>query len=226
MVDKPQISLSSVIRAAIDASLNQVHTCLPAVVISIDVATHLIDVQVTIKRKLKGALVNLPVLQGVPLRHIRTSVFAITMPVKVGDHVELRICERSIDTWLTEGGIQDPVDVRKFSLNDAFATPNMYHQKEITSEPMDADNLQIKVNDGSGEITITPSGQIQLNGSTNSIIDYTNMLAAFNLLRTELNAVITAYNAHTHGASPGPSVPGVSAIADMSGAEVPTVKVP
>lgn len=222
MSDKSKVSLSSVIQTAINASLNQVHTCLPAVVISIDVVTHLIDVQVTIKRKLKGASVNLPVLQGVPLRHIRTSVFSITMPVKVGDHVELRICERSIDTWLTEGGIQDPVDVRKFSLNDAFATPTMYAQTEIVSEPMNADNLEIKLNDGSGQIALTPSGVVELNGNTNSLIDYTHMKIAFDLLKTQVNALVSVYNTH----SSHPPANGVAATADMSAAEVPTVKVP
>lgn len=222
MSDLTKASLSKVVKKAIDANLLQVHTCLPAVVISIDTATHLIDAQVTIKRKLNGSLVNLPVLQGVPLRQLRTSVFSITMPIKAGDHVLILCSERSIDTWLTEGGVQDPVDVRKFSLNDAFAIPMMYHQKEITSEPFDADNLEIKLNDDSGFITLTPSGEIRLNGSGNSIIDYTNMKAAFDTLRTEVNTLVTVYNAH----SSHPPVNGVAAIADMAGSEVPTVKVP
>ena len=83
-------------------ALKDLHTCLPAVVISVNNTEHLIDAQVTIKRKLNGSLVNLPVLQNVPIRHMRTSVFSITMPIKVGDHVEVRMCERSIDTWLNE----------------------------------------------------------------------------------------------------------------------------
>ena len=69
---------------------------------------------------------------------------------------------------------------------------------------------------------MTPSGQIQLNGAANSIIDYINMKIAFDLLRTEVNALITVYNSH----SSHPPSNGVAATADMSGSEVPTVKVP
>ena len=216
MTDIPQTSLSKLIKKAINASLKQVHTCLPAVIISINTTTHLIDVQVTIKRKLKGKLVLLPVLQGVPLRHLRTSIFSITIPVKVGDHVMLLCSERSIDTWLTEGGIQDPVDVRKFSLNDAFAIPNMYDQTEIISEPMDADNLQIKVNDGSGQLTLTPSGVIELNGNADFGVQYTALAAAFNDL-------LAKYNAHKHGASVTTDQP---SSADITVAKLATIKVP
>ena len=119
MADKPQTSIESVIQTAIDSALKELHTVLPAVVISVNNTAHTINVQPTIKRKLDGNLVLLPVLQNVPLRHLRTSVFSITMPIKVGDHVLILCSERSIDTWITEGGIQNPFDVRKFSLNDA-----------------------------------------------------------------------------------------------------------
>ena len=86
---------------------------------------------ITIKRKLADELVNLPLLVNVPIRYWRSATFSITFPIEVGDHVKVLFSERSIDTWLTEGGIQNPFDIRKFSLSDAFAEPVMYHQKNV-----------------------------------------------------------------------------------------------
>lgn len=221
MAEKPTTPLEKVIQTAIDSALKEVHTCLPAVVTRVDYPNQLIDAQITIKRKLAGELVNLPLLVNVPIRYWRSATFSITFPIEVGDHVKILFAERSIDTWLTEGGIQNPFDIRKFSLSDAFAEPVMYHQKNVIPN-FDSTNLEIKTNDGSGSIKITPSGDIYLNGSADSVIAYTDMKAAFDQLVTEVNAFITIFNAHVH-----PIVtPAVPSTADMTAAEVPTVKVP
>lgn len=215
-------SLSEAIKLAVDSALKEVHTCLPAVVIKVDHVNQLIDAQITLKRKLSDKLVNLPVLVDVPLRYWRSNIFSITFPISIGDHVKIMFAERSIDNWLANGGTQDPQDFRKFSLSDAFAEPVMYPQNNVIPN-FDPTNLEIKTNDGAGSIKITPSGDIYLNGSADSLIAYTDMKTAF-------DQMITDFNAHTHtgvttgsGTSGTPSVP---SSADMTGAEVPTVKVP
>jgi hypothetical protein len=246
MADIPQTSIESVIREAIDSALKEVHTVLPAVVISVNNTAHTVNVQPTIKRKIAGKLVLLPVLQNVPIRHLRTSVFSITIPIKAADHVMLLCSERSIDTWLTEGDIQNPFDVRKFSLNDAFAIPMMYHQKEIASEPIDASNLEIKINDGKGDITLqadgsvilrnnngdfklSDNGDIHLNGSSDFVVAFNDMKAAFDQLKSDYNSHMATYNSHFHyfGGSPTstPSATASATNADMSGAKVSDVKV-
>lgn len=153
MTDKPQQKLETVIQTAIDSALKEVHTCLPAVVTEVNSADQLIDAQITIKRKLAGKLVLLPLLKNVPIRYWRSKTFSITFPIEVGDHVKILISERSIDTWLTQGGIQDPFDIRKFSLSDAFAEPVMYPQTDLIPD-FDPDNLEIKTNTGSTKIVI------------------------------------------------------------------------
>ena len=80
-------------------------------------------------------------------------------------------------------------------------------------------------------VTLTGSAYVELNGNTNFAVKYTELKTAFDLLRTELNALITAYNAHIHvttatvaaTATPGVISPtvaqGVPATADMSAAQ-------
>jgi hypothetical protein len=222
VADKSKSSLEEAIKTTIDSMLKEVHTCLPAVVERVDHVNQLIDAQITIKRKLSDELVNLPLLVDVPLRYWRSGTFSITFPIEVGDHVKIIFAERSIDTWLTNGGIQNPFDVRKFSLSDAFAEPVMYPQTDVIPS-FDTANLEIKTNDGAGSIKITPSGDIYLNGSADSTIAYTDMKAAFDQLVTE-------FNTHTHsGVTTGSGtsgVPSTPSTADMSAAEVSNVKVP
>ena len=88
-------------------------------------------------------------------------------------------------------------------------------------------------NSGGATIILRTSGNIELNGNTDSAIAFTDMKLAFDTLRTELNAFVSVFNAHVHTATmPGPGVsgpiaaPAIAAVADMTAAEVPTVKVP
>jgi hypothetical protein len=65
-----------------------------------------------------------------------------------------------------------------------------------------------------------------LNGNTNFAVKYTELKTAFDTLRTELNSLITVFNAHVHpgvtsgSASTSPSTtPGTPAKADMSASQ-------
>ena len=222
MAEKATTPLEKVIQTAIDSAIKEVHTCLPAVVTKVNHSEQLIDAQITIQRKMNGVLVNLPLLVNVPIRYWRSNTFSITFPIEVGDHVKILFAERSIDTWLTEGGIQNPFDFRKFSLSDAFAEPVMYPQTDVIPN-FDPTNLEIKTNDGAGFLKMTPSGDIILNGDSDSAIAFADMKIAFDQLVTDFNNFITAYNGHGHTPAVVPQA--VSTTADMSAAEVTDVKV-
>jgi len=186
MAEKTKSSLEKVIQTAIDSALEKVHTCLPARVIKFDSKNQLIDAQITIQKKLAGELVNFPLLVNVPIRYWRSKTFSITFPIEIGDHVKIFFAEKSIDTWLLRGGIQNPFDVRKFDLSDAFAEPVMYHQKNIIPD-FSPKNLEIKTNSGdtkiiikadeeveittTGKATITASKDIDINTSADINID-------------------------------------------------------
>lgn len=154
-------SLESVVQTGIDNALKEVHTCLPGLVTKVDHANQLIDAQITIKRQLSDQIVNLPLLVDVPLRFLKSGNFSITIPIEVGDHVLLFFAERSIDTWLINGGLANPFDTRKFSLSDAFALPYMYPQTDLIPN-FSSTNLEIKTNSGNANISISPSGDIDI----------------------------------------------------------------
>ena len=174
MADKTTTSLEKVIQTAIDSALKEIHTCLPAVVTKVNHTEQLIDAQLTIKRKMSGKLINLPLLVNVPIRYWRSNTFSITFPIEIGDHVRIIFAERSIDTWLTEGGIQNPFDFRKFSLSDAFAEPAMYHQKDVIPN-FDPTNLEIKTNSGDTKIIVKASEDVEVITTGDVKIDCDNL---------------------------------------------------
>ena len=69
------------------------------------------------------------------------------------------------------------------------------------------------------------TGFIELNGTTDTAVAFTQMKAAFDTLKGELTALVTAFNAHKHTGSGGTDTPGVPPFADMTSANVSTVKV-
>lgn len=158
--------LETVIQTAIDSALKELHTCLPAVVTKVFGQT--IDCQPTIKRKLAGELVNLPLLTNVPIRYMKTKTFSISIPIEVGDHVLVVFAERSIDTWLTQGGLQNPFDIRKHSLSDAFAFPMMYPETDLIPD-FDDSNLVLKTNTGLTQIVIKKAEGIDVYGNINMV---------------------------------------------------------
>lgn len=228
----PRNNFEIAIQTAIDSNLKELHTALPAVVTKFTASTQLIDCQPTIKRKLNGQLVNLPLLVDVPIRYMKSANFSINFPLNVDDHVLIICAERCIDNWLTTGEIRSPDDIRKHTLSDAFAIPMMFSQNELISN-FDTSNLEIRTNDGSGHIKITPAGGIELNGNADSAVAYNDLKTAFDELVSDFNTLVSLFNSHTHsgvqsgGSSTGPpSGSGSSSSADMSSSELTTIKVP
>jgi hypothetical protein len=224
----PRINFESVLQTAIDSSLKELHTTMPAIIKNFYPDTQLIDAQPTIKRKLDGVLVDLPLLVDVPIRFFRSKNFSMTCPVEIGDHVLILFAERSIDNWLLTGEIKSPENIRKHSLSDAFAIPFMYPQTELITD-FDPINFTIKCD--AGFLKLTPAGDIFLNGNTDNAVAYTDLKTAFDNLKSELNAFITKYNTATYtisgvGTTGKTSAPATPATADMTGAKVNNVKLP
>lgn len=223
----PREQLERVIQTGIDTTLKETHTALPAIVHSVDYDEQIIEAQPTIQVIINNEPVNLPLLVDVPLRFYKSADFSITIPIKAGDDVLIIFAERSIDTWLLTGEIQNPNDIRRHSLSDGFAIPMMYAQtKKITD--FNQDNIEIRTTNRDGFVALTPSGDVLLNGDANSTINYTDMKLAFDQLRNDLNSHFHTTTA-TIGATATPgviSVPTVPSTADMAASEVPNVKVP
>lgn len=230
MSDNP--SLAFVIKQAIDDRMSEVYTSIPARVERVYHDKGLCDVQPVLQRTYTdGAVVNLPVVSNVPIAFYRAGKAYVSLPLKVGDYVNLTFSQRSLDVWLNKGGIVDPGDPRKFSLADAIAYPGVYPITEPLTEPS-SENLIIR-NDQS-KIVLKPDGTIELVGSAIKALSDMIILsgqgdavALASKVLTELNKIITAFNVHTHPyvnvATPSntsPSLPPIDPSTDVGSSKV------
>lgn len=117
-------SWSKVITDAIDNKLLQTHTAFPAEIVSYDATLQRAKIQPVLKKKYRtGEIVEVPVINDVPVAWPRAGQAIMHFPLKAGD-TGLAICsERSVDLWKTFGGKVDPKDTRKHDYSDAFFLP-------------------------------------------------------------------------------------------------------
>lgn len=122
----------------------------------------------------------------------------------------------SFNTGILSGEVPGSVTIGAITGFKAIANTTILLDSLVTAE---VSSLIVK---------LTGTTNVQLNGNTNFAVKYTELKTAFDLLRTEVNALITIFNAHTHpyvdtpvGASTtSPSLtPGTPATADMSASQ-------
>ena len=202
-------SLESTINTAIQTQLKEVHTMLPGQIISFDAVTQLADIQPQLQRKVGDELINLPVLASVPVRFLKSKGFTITFPLAAGDEVSLYFIERSIDNWLTQGGIQSPNDTRRFNLSDAYAVPVLYSQKEVLAD-FNPTSLEIRNTANDTKITVKPSGEVIITADKTTVTGDLDVLGTITAptvqASTSLTIGGTEVKNHVHGGvDTGPS---------------------
>ncbi len=119
-------SLAQVLRTAIERQSRALRVSLPGRIERFDAATQLADVapllqEFSIDEEDNDQIETLPVVTGVPVQFIGGGGFAETFPVAAGDPCLLVFSDRSLDEWISRGGVVDPVDVRRHDLSDAVA---------------------------------------------------------------------------------------------------------
>lgn len=207
-------SLQKVIDDAIESKLLEVHTCLPARVTRVDVTKAQCDVKPLIKRKYANeTIVELPVITNVPIAFYRAGQAFVSLPVKVGDIVELRFAERSLDLWLTKGGTVDPLDSRRHHLSDAIAYPGIY---PFTDPPTGASATDIVIKNETSKITIKPD-QIELYGNGDAV-------ALASLVLSRLETIKSTFDSHTH--TQGSYINSGGPVTGSSGAPTSTMPTP
>lgn len=163
-----------IIKDAIKAELAQFWSALPCEVETYDPDAVTVTVQPTIRipiRTIEGELelLQMPVLQDVPVMFPCAGGFTITHPIKKGDECFVVFADRNIDLWWQSGGIQNPFDMRKHDLSDGFAFFRPQSQtNKITG--ISTEDLEIRNDENSCKIKITPAGEIHFIG-TKSIFE-------------------------------------------------------
>lgn len=172
--------LAALIAEAVDAGLVEARTGIPARVVAYDAATRRADVQPLIRRTAVDEdgvrqTSDDPVIPDVPVAFPGSGSARIKFPISVGDEVWLTFAHASLDKYKARLGGSgpsrtiDPEDTRHHHIADAIVWPMM----------------QTAADDASTLIEFT-STEIRAGGSA--------ALAT----KADIDALISAFNAHTH----------------------------
>jgi hypothetical protein len=180
-----------VIEQAIDSKIIEVHTAIPSV-ITVVKGSQKVDIQPLLMRRYKdGTLIQLPVIQDVPVAMLRGADYGIKLPIAVGDTGIAIFSERSIDAWTVQGGVVDPADPRHHNLSDAIFYPGLY---PFNNQLSGAANELIMTN-GSAQIVMQKAGTFKIKNVSNELVDLISQLAEACSLIT--NSAGPTFNAAT-----------------------------
>jgi hypothetical protein len=155
------------IAAFVADQLREVNTALPGRIESYNANTGKAEVQPLLKeRYADGDVITLPRIPNVPLVFPRTQAASISMPVAAGDGVLLLFCQRSLDKWLSLGGIKEPDDIRMHSLSDCIAIPGL-----VPFSTGGTGFTDLIIQRGSAQFKIDASSKIALGTSSAELLD-------------------------------------------------------
>ena len=186
---------SDLIEDIVNNYLSELHTSLPARIVTYDHATQNASVLPLIKRRYFDAgnntdgLVDMPIIEGVPVIFPSANTGILTFPIKQGDIVLLVFCERSIDNWVFSDGSEpvDPQDLRKHNYSDAFCIPGLYpFSKALGSHETDT---VLRFNVGTAnenKISLKPNGDVQIDTPAKLIVNATSNVE----ITTQADAIV------------------------------------
>lgn len=115
------ISQTELLEAQATSTKLQIHTALPARVVSFDAATQTVSIELMIEQMdYQGNQLSLPPLVDVPVKMFAWGEFMITATPQVGDEGLATFSERCIDGWWESSRKSIPMDIRFHDLSDAF----------------------------------------------------------------------------------------------------------
>ena len=140
------------------------HTALPAKVVSFDPAKQTVSLAIQIKMQLvDGSGADIPPLLDVPVSFPRGGGFAVTFPLKAGDEGIAIFSERCIDGWWQNGSASTPLDFRLHDLSDAMFIPGICSVPRAI-DGFFTDGLSMQTLDGGTYIRIV-NGAIKIKGN-------------------------------------------------------------
>lgn len=160
-----------ILNTYIEQAISKINVLLPAKVVKYDFTKQKVSVKPLINKVFgDDSFLELPIINNVPLMFPASGGASITMPVNVGDIVELRFCQGSLEEWLNNGTESTPDDSRSHDLTDAIATPGL-RPFNVTSPASNNEDLEIKYK--GSKITIDKKGKVVINSS-----DETDIIAS------------------------------------------------
>lgn len=166
---------------------------MPGILQSFDKDKGTCTVQVAIRgtitdEKQNTKVVDIPILEDVPVLMLGGGGYSVTMPLKKGDEGLVHFSSRCIDGWWQNGGVQSPAEYRMHNLSDGFFVPGFRSQPRKLSDVSDND-VVIRSDDNKRKITISDSSiSAEISDTRKITIDDTSIKAQTPEGNVELSA--------------------------------------
>lgn len=195
----------------VEARLATVFTAFPAAVVSYDAAAQVVDVQPQVQDHTfdtDGSVVarRLPVLPRIPVQRWTGGAFFLGGPVVVGDTGLVICCTLPIDRWRSTGQETTPNDTRRHSVTSGVFVPGLLPTARNVSELV-GNTDAIFGRRGGSMVRIKDNDTVEIGTAP------TQFAALANRVLTELQALRSVVNSHTHLYAPGPGSPTPTAVA-------------
>lgn len=197
--------LLSIIKDAVTAEILAIWTNLPCEVVSYDPDAVTLEVKPLIKVPVRAPdgnieMLEIPILQDVPVMFPCAGGFTITHPINVGDECLVSFSSRNIDLWWQSGGVQNPFDTRHHDLSDGFAFFRPQSQANKISN-ISTDSLEIRSDDNATKIQIAPDGIINFIGQKavfHCDVEMKKTLAVSGLIKSLTDVVAKTVSLFSH----------------------------
>jgi hypothetical protein len=160
-----------------------IRTTLIGQVVSYDDTTNTAEIQPVVNAVRFGdagtLTKQLPVLADVPVVLPGSGKTWLTFGPAVGSYGVIAVTDREIATWLTNGGIVDPEDVRMHSLSDAVFYPGVVPlavdgDNGAIEEPIATDRISLRTRSNLTEVSVLADETVNVNvndGAATLVID-------------------------------------------------------
>lgn len=159
--------MADTIGRMIDERIGRTFTALPGRIRSFDPTTQRATVEVLHTPQVGGAALAIPDLVEVPVSQPRGGGFAITLPLKAGDGVQILFQSGDTDAWYQKGGAQEGATRRASDLSFAVAVPGLEPAPNALGS-YDPDNLVIGT--PGGGVTVSPEGKVSIEGGGEDLL--------------------------------------------------------
>lgn len=164
-------NLQILLKQAFDHEISNIHTALPGVIVKYDDALQKAEVKPSIQKKYyNGKVTGMPIITNVPIVFSRSKDSFFKFPLKAGDGVLLIFSERSLERWLSVGGIVEPGSNRKFDITDCIAIPGLFS----FAEPAPETGNNLVVQHKNGQFVINENNKIAFGNNDEELLSIIN----------------------------------------------------
>lgn len=152
-----------------DKVKNDIRVACPGIVQAFDPVEQTVTVQPAIRERVHDkdgnvSFVNLPLLVDVPVHWPRAGGLVLTFPISQGNECLVIFGDQCMDTWWSNGGVQNPIEKRRHDLSDGYAIVGLTSQHNPISN-YSTTAAQLRTEDGSTSVSVS-EGVITLTAAT------------------------------------------------------------